>query len=390
MKGVGEGKARAIHVGVNAHLLSLAETYRSAGINWYLSNLLRHLPEADPEIGYTVFLSERRYEGVAGLHLRFSRLPTHRPSLRILWEQVAQPWAVRQAEVDLIHGAAFVGPLVSRCPSVVTVHDLSFLLYPQGFRALNRYYLQLFTRLSVRRARRVIAVSESTKRDLVHHYGLAPAQIDVVYNGVDAAFRPLPDDQVADFRVRRGLPQRFILFVGTLEPRKNVMRLLKAYARLSPGRPPLLLVGGRGWLYDELFSAVERLHLSDEVCFVGYVPAEDLPWWYNAATLFVYPSLYEGFGLPPLEAMACGTPVIASTASALPEVVGQAGILVSPTDTEALAAAMEQVLADGDLRARMRAAGLAQARRFSWQQTARGTADSYRRALAGQGGSRYV
>ncbi len=383
MGNVGEGKARAIQVGVNAHLLSLAETYRSAGINWYLYNLLRHLPEADPEIGYTVFLSERRYQRAAGLHLCFSRLPTHRPPLRILWEQVAQPWAVRQAGVDLIHGAAFVGPLASRCPSVITVHDLSFLLYPQGFRALNRYYLQLFTRLSVRRAQRVIAVSESTKRDLVHHYGLSPARIDVVYNGVDAAFRPLPEDQVADFRGRRGLPPRFILFVGTLEPRKNVMRLLHAYARLSPGRPPLLLIGGRGWLYDELFSAVERLHLSEEVRFVGYVPAEELPWWYNAAELFVYPSLYEGFGLPPLEAMACGTPIITSTASALPEVVGQAGILVHPADTEALAAAIEQVLADRELRERMRAAGLAQARRFSWRQTARGTVASYRRALAG-------
>ncbi len=383
MRNVGEGKERAAHVGVNAHLLSLAETYRSAGINWYLYNLLRYLPEAAPEFSYTIFLGERQYEGAAGLHLRFSRLPTHRPAARILWEQVVQPWAVRQARVDLIHGAAFVGPLASRCPSVVTVHDLSFLLYPKGFRAPNRYYLKLFTRLSVHRARRVIAVSDSTKRDLIRCYGLSSAKIDVVHNGVDARFRPLSGEQVADFRARRGLPPRFILFVGTLEPRKNVVRLVEAYARLSGDRPPLLLIGGRGWLYGELFSTVERLHLTDEVCFVGYVPAEDLPWWYNAAELFVYPSLYEGFGLPPLEAMACGTPVITSTASSLPEVVGQAGMLVNPTETEALTAAMERVLADGDLREKMRAAGLAQAGQFSWQQTARGTADSYRRALAG-------
>jgi len=387
---VGESNGRAIHVGVNAHLLSLAESYRSAGINWYIYNLLRHLPAADPEIGYTIFLGERRYEGGSGLHLRFSRLPTHRPPVRILWEQVVQPWAVQRAGVDLLHGMAFVGPLAGRCPFMVTVHDLSFLLYPHSFRALNRYYLQLFTRLSVRQARRVIAVSESTKRDLGRYYRLSPANIDVVYNGVDDRFRPLPAGQVADFRARHGLPQRFILFVGTLEPRKNVAHLIQAYARLPTGRPPLLLIGGKGWLYQEVLAAVERLHLSDQVRFVGYVPAGELPWWYNAAELFVYPSLYEGFGLPPLEAMACGTPVIASNASSLPEVIGRAGILVNPTDGEGLTKAMEQVLASQELREEMRAAGLAQARRFSWQQAARCTADSYRRALAEGGGDRHV
>jgi len=387
---VGESNGRAIHVGVNAHLLSLAESYRSAGINWYIYNLLRHLPAADPEIGYTIFLGERRYEGGPGLHLCFSRLPTHRPPVRILWEQVVQPWAVRRAGVDLLHGMAFVGPLAGRCPFMVTVHDLSFLLYPHSFRALNRYYLQLFTRLSVRQARRVIAVSESTKRDLSRYYRLSPANIDVVHNGVDDRFQPLPAGQVADFRARHGLPQRFILFVGTLEPRKNVAHLIQAYARLPTGRPPLLLIGGKGWLHQEVLAAVDRLHLSDQVRFVGYVPAGELPWWYNAAELFVYPSLYEGFGLPPLEAMACGTPVIASNASSLPEVVGRAGILVNPTDGEGLTRAMEQVLASQELREEMRAAGLAQARRFSWQQAARGTADSYRRALAEGGGDRHV
>jgi glycosyltransferase involved in cell wall biosynthesis len=158
---------------------------------------------------------------------------------------------------------------------------------------------------------------------------------------------------------------------------------------LPGARPPLFFVGGKGWFYDEIFALVERLNLGAEVHFVGYVSADDLPWWYNAAHVFVYPSLYEGFGLPPLEAMACGTPVVTSTASSLPEVVGQAGLLIDPTDTEGLAAAMEQCLVDADLRARMRAMGLARAAGFSWRETARRTVDSYRRAVMspGEGGA---
>ena len=377
---------RAIHVGVNAHLLSLADTYRSAGINGYIQNLLGHLPEVDPHIDYTVFLGERRYPGGAGLDLRFSRLPTQRPPARIFWEQVIQPWSVQEAGLDLIHGTAFVGPQVSACPFVITVHDLSFLLYPRSFPALNRVYLRVFTRLSVRRARRIIAVSESTKRDLIRYYGVSPAKVDVVYHGVDPDFRPMPAAEVAGFRRQRDLPGRFILFVGTLEPRKNVARLIEAYARLPESRPPLMLLGGKGWLYDEIFARVEMLNLQGEVSFVGYVPTEELPLWYNAATLFVYPSLYEGFGLPPLEAMACGTPVVTSAASSLPEVVGQAGLLADPTSSEALAAAMEQVLAHPDLQEEMGAAGLVQAKCFSWQRTAACTVDSYQRALkAGTG-----
>jgi glycosyltransferase involved in cell wall biosynthesis len=381
MSVVRRDKGRAIHVGVNAHLLSLADTYRSAGINWYIQNLLNHLPEVDPHFDYTVFLGERRYPGGSGLNLRFSRLPTQRPQARIFWEQAIQPWSVRKAGLDLIHGTAFVGPQVSTCPFVVTVHDLSFISYPQNFPALNRAYLRTFTQLSVRRARRVIAVSESTKRDLMRYYDVSGDRVDVVYNGVDPSFRPMPAADVAEFRRQRELPDRFILFVGTLEPRKNVTRLIEAYARLPRSRPPLMLLGGKGWLYDEVFGCVETLELRGEVSFVGYVPVEELPLWYNAASLFVYPSLYEGFGLPPLEAMACGTPVVASDASSLPEVVGQAGLLADPTSSEALAQAIQQVLESPVLQEEMGAAGLVRAKGFSWRRTADCTVASYRRAL---------
>jgi glycosyltransferase involved in cell wall biosynthesis len=268
---------------------------------------------------------------------------------------------------------------------VVTIHDLSFLRYPEGFRKQNRLYLSSFTQWSVQRARRVIAVSESTKRDVVHHYGISPDIVDVVHNGVDPCFQPLPASETTTFRARQGLPERFLLFVGTLEPRKNVIHLIESYAQLAADRPPLMLVGGKGWFYDEIFARVETLGLDDNVRYVGFVPPEDLPKWYNAATLLVYPSLYEGFGLPPLEAMACGTPVVTSTASSLPEVVGEAGLLVDPTDTEALTDAMNRVLGDQELQHEMGSAGLIQAQGFSWQKSARRTADSYRRALSTEG-----
>jgi glycosyltransferase involved in cell wall biosynthesis len=375
------GAGQEIHVGLDAHLLSLAESYRSAGISWYIQNLLRELPEADPGIRLTAFLGEKRYRGVPGLELRMSRLPTHRPPVRIFWEQAIQPWAARRARVDLLHGLALVGPVFTPCPSVVTVHDLSFVHYPHNFPGAKRLYLQSLTRLSVRRARRVIAISENTRRDVVQQYGVPASKVDRIYYGLDPAFRLLPPGEVAQFMARQGLPERFILFVGTLEPRKNVARLIEAYARLPQGRPPLLLVGGKGWLYDEILARAEALRLGGQVHFVGYVPGPELPWWYNAAEMFVYPSVYEGFGLPPLEAMACGTPVITSTASSLPEVVGRAGLTIDPGDTAALADAMERVGSSPELRAEMRAAGLAQAQSFSWRETARLTAECYRRAL---------
>jgi glycosyltransferase involved in cell wall biosynthesis len=381
---------RTIHIGVSAHLLSCAEGYRSAGISWYIQNLLRHLPDVDPEIAYTVFLGERQYRGRDGLQLVVSHLPTQRPEVRIFWEQVIQPWSLRRAGVDLVHGMALVGPMAAKCPSVITVHDLSFLFYPQNFPAFKRLYLRTFTRLSVRRASRVIAISENTRHDVVQQYGISPDKVDRIYYGLDPIFQPLPAGQVADFKSRRGLPERFILFVGTLEPRKNVVRLIEAYARLPGNCPPLLLVGGKGWLYDTILSRVEELNLTDRVHFIGYIPGEELPWWYNAADLFVYPSVYEGFGLPPLEAMACGVPVITSNVSSLPEVVGEAGVLVDPKDVQALAAAMDWVLGDVNQHEAMHAAGLAQARRFSWQEAARCTVDEYHRALMSGGGERDV
>jgi glycosyltransferase involved in cell wall biosynthesis len=369
------------HIGLNAHLLSLAPTYRGAGINWYIHNLLLNLALEDQENQYTVFLGDRRFLPNSSLTLRTSWLPTTQPLMRIGWEQLVQPFVLWQEKIDLLHSLAFVTPLVSPCPSVITIYDLSFLIFPQGFKYLKRLYLTLLTRPSARKARRIITISESTKRDTVRLLGVSPEKVDVVYCGVDEAFHPLPEREVTSFRHKRGLPERIILFVGTIEPRKNVACLIEAYSYLRDGQVKLVIGGARGWLYEEVFARVEELDLTGDVLFPGYIPPDELPLWYNVAELFVYPSLYEGFGLPPLEAMACGTPVIASNVSSLPEVVGKAGLTVDPMDSKGLAEAMNQVLGDEALRQSMRERGLARSSRFSWVKAARETVEVYRRAL---------
>jgi len=380
-------EAQPIHVGLNAHLLSLEESYRGAGINWYIYNLLCHLPAADPELRYTAYLTEARFPSRQGLRVRRPRWSTRVPAGRIAWEQLVAPFALRQDRIDLLHAMAFVAPLLSPCPTVITVLDLSFLLYPAAFRRFRRSYLWLMVGLSARRARQVIAISESTRRDVIARLGVPPERVRTVYCGVDPRFQPLPADEVEAFRRQKGLPERFVLFLGTIEPRKNVVRLVEAFGTLLSAHPGaladlhLVVAGGRGWLSEPVFARVEELGLQDRVHFSGYVPEEEKGLWYNAATCFCYPSLYEGFGLPPLEAMACGTPVITSNASSLPEVVGDAGRTVDPEDSDALCASLGEVLLDPALHADLAHRGQARARRFSWDETARQTVNVYRLAL---------
>jgi glycosyltransferase involved in cell wall biosynthesis len=202
--------------------------------------------------------------------------------------------------------------------------------------------------------------------------------------GVDEQFKPLSQNEIEKFRAAKGLPAHFILYLGTLEPRKNVSRLVRAYATLNGNnhqKPKLIIAGAKGWDYDNIFAAVEQSSLQPDVSFAGYVPQAELPLWYNAADLFVFPSLFEGFGLPVLEAMACGTPAITSNVSSLPEVAGDAALMIAPDDTRALSAAIERALHDANLRAHMRERGLQQAQQFTWQATARQTAQVYAEAL---------
>jgi len=369
-----------MHIALNAHLFSDSRSYRSAGVHQYIHHLLLHLPEAGCRL--TAFVGPGvQVPGAAAVQR--SRWSTGRPAVRVVWEQCVQPFVLRRLGADLAHGPVFVAPLAAPCPVVVTVHDLSFVRFPRLFRPANRLYLGALTRLSARRARRVIAVSAHAADETAHLLGVPRARIDVVYHGVDPQFRPLPAETVQRFRAAAGLPERFVLFLGTLEPRKNLVRLVEAFARLRDPALKLVIAGGRGWYDEEVHARVEALELNDRVVFPGYVPAEDLPLWYNAAAVFAFPSLYEGFGMPVLEAEACGTPVLTSNCSALPEAAGDGALLVDPLQVEAIAAGLERLFHDETLRGELRQRGLAHAARFTWQQTAAETVAVYRRALAG-------
>jgi glycosyltransferase involved in cell wall biosynthesis len=369
-----------LRVGLNAHLLSLRESYRSAGVSRYVRSLLTYLPQMDDRLDYLAFCGDARVQP-AGWRTRLSPWNTEHPVTRILWEQVVQPWGAWREKLDLLHAPVYVGPVLAPCPIVVTVHDLSHFLYSGLFRPLNRAYLQALTRWTVSHAAHVISDSQSTRSDITRILGVPESRITVVYPGVDEGMHPIGDRaEIESFRARRGLPEKMILFVGTLEPRKNVLTLLEAYALLRRDRRfahRLVIAGGKGWYYERIFARAEQLGLRDEVIFPDYVPQEELVLWYNAADVFVYPSLYEGFGLPPLEAMACGTPVVVSGSSSLPEVVGDAGVAVEARDAEALAQAIAELVQDRGRHGLLREAGLARARGFSWRATARETARLY-------------
>jgi glycosyltransferase involved in cell wall biosynthesis len=278
-------------------------------------------------------------------------------------------------------GALFVPshvvPLVHPRRTAVTVHDLGYLYYPQAHTRLSRLYLDLSTRFSARAARRIIAISEATKRDLMASYHVPAAKISVVYHGRDPDYRPVRDEAALEAAAAKyGVKRPFCLHVGTLQPRKNLGVLVEAWGLLRErmdAPPGLLLAGKRGWLYDSLFQEVKARGLTDLVTFADYVDQADLPALYSGALALTFPSLYEGFGLPALEAMSCGTPVIASAASSLPEVVGGAGILLDPLRPEPWAEAVERMARDRDLRESLSAKGLERARLFTWERCARET-----------------
>ena len=366
-------------VALNAQLLFGPASYRSAGIHHYIDCLLRGLPEAGPDLRYTVFVGAGQPD-MPGAVIRRTRLPTARPWARILWEQLLQPIELRRLRPDLLHSLAFVSPFRPPCPAVVTVYDLSFKLTPERFPPAQRLYLSTFTARSCHRARRVIAISESTRSDLVRLFGVPRSKVDVAYPGVSSAFRPLPAEAVSQFRAEHKLPDRFVLYVGTLQPRKNVEILVRAFAELRRAQPDLHLVlaGARGWWYETLFKLIQTLDLAQVVHLPGYVPESELPLWYNAAAVFAYPSSYEGFGLPVAEALACGRPVVTTTVSSLPEAGGDAALLVPPGEPAALADGLARALRLGPEEL---ARGPAHASLFTWAETAARTVATYRLAL---------
>ncbi|MBT6048692.1 MAG: glycosyltransferase family 4 protein, partial [Candidatus Scalindua sp.] len=252
-----------------------------------------------------------------------------------------------------------------------TVHDIAYLRLPNLLNTSRKVYKKNILQISIRKAKIIIADSYATKEDIIEYFGIREEKIRVIHLGVESRFRPI--NNVEDFRLKNNLPSKMILNVGTLEPRKNVVSLIKAFRKLREmgfEDVKLVIAGNKGWLYQEIFKEVGQSGLKQEILFLGVVRDKDLPLLYNCADIFVYPSLYEGFGLPPLEAMACGVPVITSNTSSLPEVIGDAGIMVDPTDINSLCESMYILLKDKELWNRMRNMGLERSKLFSWDNTA--------------------
>lgn len=278
----------------------------------------------------------------------------------------------------LYHATEHLLPYLPQA-TVLTVHDLIFERYPQHHTATNRAFLRAAMPRFVAAARHIIAVSHHTARDLVDLYGTLHSKISIIHEGIDSSFRPAPLDEQAAIRARYSPVRPYLLMLGTLEPRKNHLLALQALARIKAFGLPhrLVIAGGAGWLFEPIQAQIRRLALEDDVVFAGYVPQADLAALYSAAACLLMPSLYEGFGFPLLEAMACGTPVIASRAASLPELGGDASLYVPTDDPDALAAAIHLVATQPALMEAMRERGLARARAFTWTATAQRTVEIY-------------
>lgn len=364
---------------------------QGAGIGRYTRNLVDAMLRMDHDDTFTLFSAEkpgpqRGFPQAPNVHTVVS--PVSNKRMTMLWHRFRAPLPIEAlaGAADVFHSPDFSLPPVARARTVVTIHDLAFITHPECAVPSLRDYLLRVTPRSVRRADRIIAVSQRTADDLVNLLGAPREKITTIYLGVDSALKRVDDmNKLAGVARRYGLRGPFMLAVGTIEPRKNYDRLIEAFARIhgKPGAPShLVIVGRKGWLYESVFETLERVRLGDAVRILEQTTDSDLAALYSIATALVTPSLYEGFGIPPVEAMAFGLPVIVSDGGALPEVVGDAGMVVPATDVDALAEAMRRVASDEALRDAMSRRSLERARRFDWGMTARQTLAVYRAAFA--------
>jgi glycosyltransferase involved in cell wall biosynthesis len=355
------------------------------GVGYYSEHLLQHLArEAESTGDELIVVSNQPIETDRPLPPHVRVHDGHRFPLRIGWLALRAARALEALEPDVAHFTNGMMPLGSPVSTVVTIHDMSLRLYPHCHPIRRRVLNRPLMHAAIRRASAIVAVSHSARRDLLRFHAVAPERVTVVHEAASPVFQPIRDRERLDaVRRRYALPDRFMLYVGTIEPRKNLPRLLEAFRSARAAGIPhhLVAVGPYGWLSRDLAARIDRLGLRAFVHLTGYVPFEDLPAIYNLGEFFVFPSLYEGFGLPVVEAMACATPVITSNRSSLAEIAGDAAEQVEPESAEALACAMRQLAGDRELREDLAARGLARARSFSWTETARRMLAVYQRAV---------
>jgi glycosyltransferase involved in cell wall biosynthesis len=305
--------------------------------------------------------------------------------MRAAWMQAVLPGSLRRVRPDICHFPNYLAPVFSACPYVVTIHDMTLFITPRYHRFKKLVLDRTLVPHVARRAAGIVTVSKSARDDIVRHLKVPREKVRVVMNAVSPAFKRTSDPaKLEAVRARYGLSVPYVLYVGTIEPRKNLVRLIQAFAPLKKRGLPhkLVLVGQAGWHCEPIYAEVEKQGLQGDVIFTGYVPFEDLPALYSAAEVMAFPSLYEGFGLPVLEAMACGTPVVTSASSSLAEVAGEAALLVDPYSVEAIAYALFAVYSDATMAEELREKGTRRAAHFTWESAARSTLDLYEQVLA--------
>jgi glycosyltransferase involved in cell wall biosynthesis len=360
-----------MHIGIDAHAIGA----KLGGNETYIRNLIETLAKSDHVNRYTLyFVNREAARQWQGKYERFTvrLLPPPTPIVRV---PIALELELRRRPVDVLH-VQYTAPTFCPVPVVATIHDLAFEHLPETFTRRGRAQLRLTVRRTAKRAARIATVSEFSRQDIIQTYGIAPEKVAVTYNGISPIYRTESEsaDEAAELRSRYRIRSQYLLAVGSVQPRKNLMRLIRAYDTLRHRNPDLqmqlVLVGRHLWLFREVVREAARHARAEDIVMTGYVPERDLPALYRNALAFVYPSLFEGFGLPPLEAMACGTPVITSDVSSLPEIVGRAALLVNPYDEEEIAGAIARLMTDTELRRQLATEGAARAKQFTWQSTA--------------------
>ena len=375
-------------IGIDASLV----VGEKAGVGFYTASLIEALAALDSHNEYILYpffyhIFDPRFKELrapaSNFKVRFHGLSEK--GIRYLWFKSRAPRHRLLGNVDVLHTTTYCCPARHAGKLVTTIYDLSFLHYPEHHTEANRIHCLKGSIDGALRAARIIAISEHTKRDIIEYLNVPDDRVVVTYLAARNGFHPRPDEETRTYvQERLGLREPYVLSVGTLEPRKNTRLLIRAYCALPSeirDRYQLVIAGGKGWLSSDIYQAVVDMGVESRIRFLGYVSESDLPWLYCGATCFVYPSLYEGFGLPPLEAMACGIPVITSNTSSLPEVVGDAGMLIDPLGQDSLVSAMTKVLSDADLRCRMSRNGLSRSAMFSWERTAAQTLKVYEDCL---------
>jgi glycosyltransferase involved in cell wall biosynthesis len=364
-----------VRIGIDARKL------HDFGIGTYIRNLLRQLARLDRETDFVLLCRPEDREGLVSLGPNFRPVVEKAGNYSVA-EQIGVPWVLKRERVHLFHAPHYVLPPLVPCRSVVTIHDCIHLMFPQYLpNRLALAYARTSIVAAAKRATRVLTVSESSKRDILRFVDIPAEKIDVIYNAYDERFGVEPGkEDVARVRERYQLHDEFVLYAGNVKPHKNLARLIEAFDLVRGrglGRLKLVMIGDEISKYAELRRAVHRHQLHQYVRFLGYLPQETLAAMYRLAAVFVFPSLYEGFGLPPLEAMASGTPVVTSNVSSLPEVAGDAALLVDPRDPHAIANAIYQVLTDDETRRQLREKGFARVRHFSWEASVRRVREIY-------------